>query len=254
MNPIRISAVSYLNTIPFLYGLEHKLSYEQEVQISRDIPSVCAQKLLNKEVDLGLVPVAIIPRLTEAHIISDFCIGAEGKVASVLLLSEVPLQDIQSIYLDYQSRTSVQLCRILCEQYWGINPQFIDAKEGYENSISGSQAAVVIGDRAFKLKDKFPFVYDLSEEWQQWKNLPFVFATWVSNRELPKDFIHDFNIALQYGVERIDDAIQYFQRQELDLNLQSEYLKTYIKYRLDSSKRSAMDSFLKEIQEFNRIL
>ncbi|NQX96939.1 MAG: hypothetical protein HRT73_03545 [Flavobacteriales bacterium] len=96
---IKVSAVSYLNTLPFIYGINNSEVMEG-IDLSLDIPSDCAKKLLSGEVDLGLVPIAILPQLKEYHIISDYCIGAEGKVDSVALYSDVPLNEIEYIYLD----------------------------------------------------------------------------------------------------------------------------------------------------------
>lgn len=67
--------------------------------------------LLNNEIDLGLIPVAVIPDLPSCHIIGEHCIGAEGEIASVALFSEVPMAEVETIYLDYQSRTSVELLK-----------------------------------------------------------------------------------------------------------------------------------------------
>ena len=93
-NPkIKVSAVSYLNTLPFIYGINNS-EVVNDIKLSLDIPSDCGMKLLSGEVDLGLVPVAILPQLKEYHIISDYCIGAEGKVDSVALYSDVPLDEI----------------------------------------------------------------------------------------------------------------------------------------------------------------
>ncbi len=106
-----MGAVSYLNTKPLLYGLKHGHTIDN-MELIEDYPSKIAQRLLNDEIDLGLVPVAIIPKLKEHHVISDFCIGAEGPVASVCIFSEVPIENVETILLDYQSRTSVALARI----------------------------------------------------------------------------------------------------------------------------------------------
>ena len=57
---IRISAVSYLNTIPFIYGLKQSELIDN-IDLRLDYPSVCADKLINNEVDLALVPVVVIP-------------------------------------------------------------------------------------------------------------------------------------------------------------------------------------------------
>ncbi|HNK30623.1 MAG TPA: hypothetical protein PKG65_16940, partial [Ferruginibacter sp.] len=105
---IKVGAVSYLNTKPLIYGFEQGLM-KDEVELLIDYPSKIASLLQTNQVDIGLVPVAIIPTLEEHHIISDYCIGCDGEVASVCLFSEVPLAEVSTILLDYQSRTSVAL-------------------------------------------------------------------------------------------------------------------------------------------------
>ncbi|MBK8584164.1 MAG: hypothetical protein IPN88_01490 [Bacteroidetes bacterium] len=92
---LKISVVSYLNSKPFIYGF-NKTNFNSKAAIELDIPSVCADKLLTGKVDIGLVPVAILPKLKDYFIISDYCIGANGPVDSVLLLSNVPLNEIKS--------------------------------------------------------------------------------------------------------------------------------------------------------------
>ena len=112
----KVSAVSYLNTVPFIHGLKQsELIHNIDLQL--DYPSICADKLINGTVDFALVPVVVIPKL-QAHIISDYCIGADGVVDSVCLYSDVPITEIESIGLDYQSRTSVELLRLLLTEYW----------------------------------------------------------------------------------------------------------------------------------------
>ena len=182
---IRVSAVSYLNTLPFLYGINNS-EIKSQLDLSLDMPSDCAKKLLSGEVDLGLVPVAILPQLKEYHIVSDYCIGAVGNVDSVALYSDVPLNEIKEIYLDYQSKTSVNLVQILAEKYWNISPKWINAKAGFENKIQGTTAAIIIGDRTFNLPKSYQYKYDLAEQWLEFTGLPFVFACWVANKELLK--------------------------------------------------------------------
>ena len=101
MDQVRVSAVSYLNTLPFQYGLfkGNKLPF---MDVSLDIPSVCADKLLNGEASVGLIPVAVLPSLPEHSIVTDFCIAADGPVRTVLLYSDVPVEEIETIFLDYR--------------------------------------------------------------------------------------------------------------------------------------------------------
>jgi chorismate dehydratase len=243
MHKVRISAVSYLNSTPFVYGLEHS-DLIHEVELSLDIPAVCAEKLRSGTVQLGLIPVAVIPLLKEFHIISDYCIGAVGKVNSVMLYSDVPLNEIKTVLLDYQSRTSVSLVRVLASEYWKIDPSWEKASEGYIGNIGGSTAAVVIGDRTFGLNEKFRFVYDLADEWQKFSGLPFVFACWVSNTQLPGTFIEKFNSAMKLGLDSrpilIEELISSG-KYKTDI---AEYLYKSISYDYDAEKKQALQLFL----------
>lgn len=243
----KVSIVSYLNTTSFLYGIEKDQDLLEQIELYKDIPSECARKLLEGEVDLGLIPVAVIPQLKEAHIVSDYCIGAIGKVKSVLLLSEVPLHEIESIYLDYQSKTSVNLCKILCSELWKIQTNFLHAHEGYEQNIKGNTAGVIIGDRTFHLDKAYPYQYDLAEEWQKLTSLPFVFAAWVSNKKLDNTFIERFNLALKAGLEQQDQAIAAQKDSSISQEELQEYLSKYIQFDLDAAKQEGMNLFLSKL-------
>ena len=133
MNKIKISVITYLNTKPFLYGITHSPQMNA-IDLSLDVPSVCADKLKAGTVDIGIIPVAEIPEIKGANILTDFCIAASGKVRTVVLVSQVPIGEIKAIVLDYQSRTSVQLVRILVRDYWCIQPEW---KYGGLNYIPG---------------------------------------------------------------------------------------------------------------------
>lgn len=237
----KVSAVSYANSYPFIYGLKTRLKKNQ-IQLELDNPADCAKKLVNGEVDLGLVPVAIIPELPESHIVSNFCIGADGPVESVCLFSDVPLKEIETVLLDYQSRTSVQLVQYLAERVWKIEPTWVSAKTGFESAMRGVTAGVVIGDRAFPLLNKFKYVYDLSEEWKKSTGLPFVFACWVSNKRLDDEFLASFESALKYGLDNKQAAIESMAAgAHEDL---VRYVDSVIRYDLDEKKRQAMKLFL----------
>ena len=238
---IKVSCVSYLNSQPFIYGLKNN-SIVNEIDLSLDVPSVCAEKLLSGSVDIGLIPVAVIPELKESHIISDFCIGADGKVETVLLLSDVPLEKIKSVLLDYQSRTSVMLLKILAERFWKISPRWVEGAEGFEKNISGSIAGLVIGDRTLELKNKFRYVYDLAEEWKKFTSLPFVFACWVSGKKIPDGFISRFNAALNDGIKNISVVAAQFSSNGTDA---LDYLTKKVSFKLDAKKKEAMKLFLK---------
>ncbi|MDF2448173.1 MAG: hypothetical protein K0R26_677 [Bacteroidota bacterium] len=240
-----VSIVNYYNTTPFLYGINHT-NFKTKINQELDIPSVCAQKLRDKKVEIGLVPVAILPKLESYHIITDFCIGAVGKVDSVKLFSEKPLEELTHVLLDYQSRTSVTLVQVLNKHFWKKDIEFVNGGKGFEQQITGTTGAVIIGDRTFELTH-YPYQYDLADEWQKFTGLPFVFACWVSNVKLEDEFLKEFNEALAYGITHIQEAVE--EKPNLALgNKALDYLTNKISYHLDKDKRRAMEKFLSLIE------
>ena len=134
---MKVCSVSYLNSIPFVYGLENS---GIEVDLSLEIPSVCGKKLQNNEVDLALLPIAVIPTLEYAEVVSPYCISSDGAVQTVCLFSEVPLEQIDSILLDYHSRTSNALVQLLCKHFWKIQPKFKKSYVDFESNIESKTA------------------------------------------------------------------------------------------------------------------
>lgn len=250
---IKISAVSYLNTLPFIYGLENVKGLPDFI-FEKDIPSTCAKKLINNDVDIALIPIAAIPHVKEPYFVTKYCLGAINKVHTVLLLSDVPIKSIDTILLDYQSRTSVNLIKVLAAKHWDISPKWIDARPGFEEKISGKTAGVVIGDRAFSLQKKFSYKYDLSGEWYKMTGLPFVFATWVANKPLKKDFLDSFNKALQFGLNNLDTVINDFNANNINTEINIEqYLKQNISFDLDQPKMESMKLFFDYLFELELI-
>lgn len=250
MNKIRISAVSYLNTKPFVYGIQHSNLLDQ-IDLSLDIPSLCATKLSANLADIGLIPVAAISDVSCAQLISDYCIASSGKVRTVVLLSNTPFTEITKIILDYQSRTSVQLMRIIAKHFWKINPLWENGKPGYiENDNDAKTAIVVIGDRVFEAEKKFLYCYDLGEEWKNFTGFDFVFACWISNKPIDIEFLSDFNRALGDGLLHLDEVIVECEKIYPEYNLK-EYFYENISFTFDDSKRKGLELFLKLNDEIN---
>lgn len=238
----KLVAVSYLNTKPLLYGLLRS-SIQEDLDMDLAIPSECARRLLSGEADIALVPVAIIPELPEAHIISDYCIGANGKVATVGIYGDVPIEEMTALYLDHHSRTSVMLARLLLEEYWQHDVKLLPAEEGYIERIGGTVGGLVIGDRTIGLRQRFSYEYDLGEAWKRHTGLPFVFAAWVSRKPLPQAFITKFNEALGEGLAHLPELRMLLSSPDPSFSLE-EYFTHCIDYHLDDRKREALERFL----------
>jgi len=240
---IKVGAVSYLNTKPLLYGIEHN-DIIKEIELSLEYPSALARKLNAGEIDLALLPVAAIPSIAGAHIVSDYGIASDGAVASVGIFSQVPMDQIQEIYLDYQSRTSVRLAELLFEKHWEKEVLFKPAPENFIDYINGNSAGVIIGDRALKQLTNFGYIYDLASAWKEMTGLPFVFAAWVTNKDLPTDFLKRFDEANAKGLEHIDEVVAENSFPYYDLD---KYYRKNIQYFLDDKRKEGLKLFLKMI-------
>ena len=242
----RIGAVSYLNTRPLLLGMEQS-PFKERIDLRKSYPSQIAQDLLDDTIDIGLIPVAIMPLLKNPQIVSKYVIGTEGEVASVALFSQVPMDQIEKVYLDYQSRTSVQLAKLLLRKYWKKEVEFLIATEGYINEISGTTAGVIIGDRALASLNRFEHVYDLGLTWKAHTGLPFVFAAWVANKPIPSEFIEAFDAANGYGLLHLEQVIALIPAAEQVYDLHKYYTEN-ISYELTREKRKGLKLFLELIK------
>jgi chorismate dehydratase len=242
---IRVGAVSYLNTKPLLFGIENSPIIDEIILVT-DYPASIAEKLLNDEIDIGLVPVTTLLKLKEYHINTRYCIGCDGPVTSVCLFSEVPIQQINTVLLDYQSQTSVALVQLLFKMHWHQQPVFKQAGPEFLSEIRGSTAAVVIGDRALAQNNISPFKYDLGEHWKEMTGLPFVFAAWISNKELDKEWISKFDKANEFGIKNIQTVLKNNDHGPYDLE---KYYTKFLSYTLDKEKKEGLNLFLKMLSD-----
>ncbi len=242
MNPVRITAVSYYNTLPFIYGLKHS-GLLSGYDLSLDVPSECARKLLDNEADVGLIPVGALAGLPNYKLVSNLCIGADKDVKSVLLLANTEYTSIKTIYLDTDSLTSVNLVKVLAREYWKIDPEWKSLSE-LKGELSPDKGMVLIGDKTFGLSEKYPYCYDLAGEWIKFTGLPFVFAVWISLKTIPADFNASFQSALAWGVKHREKSGIVANKPHITEQQLVSYLLNDISYPLDTQKIKGMELFL----------
>lgn len=247
MEKIRVGAVSYRNAKPLVYGLELP-EMTNIIDLSFDYPARLVEQLKLGTIDVGLIPVAAINRIPGARIVGRHGIAADGAVGSVALFSHCRIEEVEEVMLDYQSRTSVELTKLLLREYWKIDPRIILTEgDEYIRQIEGKRAGLIIGDRALLNVGQFPYVYDLSEAWKALTGLPFVFAVWVSVKELPAAFISRFEEANELGLVKLDELASQWSLPGVDMVL---YYKHRIKYHIDTEKTSGMSHFLRNIDQY----
>ena len=237
---IRIAAVSYLNSIPFIYGIRHEGNLAAELLLAP--PATCAQTFIEGKADIALVPSAVVPTLRGAEVITDYCIGAVEAVRTVVLMSNTPIERVRRIHLDSHSATSVQLTGYLAKHRWNIEPEWLqlDDYSLLEHAEEGD-AFLLIGDKVFDHEGKFAYTYDLAEEWIATTKQPFVFAVWVARKGLPFE-VHDaLQRALTFGVEHTYEALM--ESVHASRPYAYDYLTRNIDYLFDVEKHKALKKF-----------
>jgi chorismate dehydratase len=236
-----IAAVSYLNTIPFIYGIRHEGNFRADLLLSP--PSECTKNYVEGRADLALLPAAAVPSLKSTEVITEYCIGAVGPVRTVVLLSDGPVSEVRRVFLDPHSQTSVQLVGYLAAHRWKIAPEWysLDDYEQLRHAQEGD-AFLLIGDKVFDHEEKFRYKYDLAAEWQAATKLPFAFAVWVARKGTPYEVIESLQHALTFGLEHTYEAILEagFDKKPYDAY---EYLTRNIDYIFDNQKRRALQKF-----------
>jgi chorismate dehydratase len=158
----------------------------------------------------------------------------------------VEIGEIDHVLLDYQSRTSVALAKILFQKYWKRNPVFEPAGSDITRRIKGRTAAVVIGDRALELRTSVSHVYDLGDAWKDMTGLPFVFAAWISNKRLDPGWVERFDRANAYGIKNIRETVKNELSHPIDLY---SYYTNFLSYELNDDKTKGLNLFLEMLAD-----
>jgi chorismate dehydratase len=243
---MHLSAVSYLNTRPLVWGLMSGPQSGQH-QIDFDLPSVCAQRLADKEVDAGLVPVIEAARqhLTQ---IGSLGIACRGPVRSILLLSKVPTAEIRTLALDSSSRSSVMLARIILNQGYKVQPETTCMPPDVSAMLGKADAALIIGDPALRIDPDATGLHalDLGAEWFKLTGLPMVFAIWAGHQQQPQ-LAETLAASYEYGKQHLHEIVMAeAAERSIWPGLAYEYLNTVIQYELTDEFKRGMKLYIEE--------
>jgi chorismate dehydratase len=242
---IRIGAVSYLNTRPLVFGLEQGLA-DNRIELSYSVPARLTDRMLAGELDIALMPVIELAKMPDLEIVPGLAIGTSGPSRSVLLVSRQPIEQVGSIALDAESRTSNALVQVLCNRVWNIAPQFLAGHRGLDEALLECDAAVQIGDKAlFAEPPAGAVVYDLGGVWSAATGMPFVFAAWFSRPGMiDREIYEALHESKRRGKKNIGPiADDYTWRGNQYPQLSRDYLEKSIRFRLGSPELDAMREF-----------
>ena len=245
MTTIRASAVEYLNARPLVEGLDQRTDL---FSFRFDVPAKCASLLHDKSVDLGLIPSIEYLHHAEYCVVPDIAVVSNGPVASVALFASRPVTALRSIAVDASSRTAVALLRILCAEWFDIEPTFVTLRPDLPAMLKRCDAALLIGDVALYQEHETNGLdkVDLGEEWTAMTNLPFAWSFWVGRvGAVDAAHIEALRAARDAGVENLDRIANEFGRaaDEESLAVARQYLQENVSYTLDDAARSGLRKF-----------
>ena len=247
----RIGAVSYLNTVPLIWGMLHGRQ-KADVDLSFSIPSVCATQVEENAVQLGLVPAAEIVR-QGLEMVPGVGITCLGAVRSILLFSSVPWRQVRTLAADLGSRTSVHLARIILRERYGVEPQVTPSEPALGKMLSEADAALIIGDSALQtrveefdpLQKRLAWL-DLGAEWFWLTGLPMVFAAWAGKPGIATErFSAIARASYDFGKIHLNEIVdQEHTRRGITKELAERYLRKHIRFEMGSAEQQGFQAFL----------
>lgn len=232
----RIALVEYLNTLPFTQGIRMN-GLDKHYDLHFGPPGYCAHLYQQGQVDIALCPIGALTDLPEYKIFSEYCIGANNAVRTVVLNSKFPLDQIKRVRLDDHSRTSNLLMQVLAKNLWKKDWEI------YRDDEDVPDSAVMIGDKVFQFEDQYPYSIDLAESWNALTDLPMVFAVWIARPEVPNEKLRELEEAFSNGMEWIKED-----KTGLTSDKQ-HYLLHSINFQFDEAKKEALLQFSKYVTE-----
>lgn len=235
---VKIIAVEYLNTLPFIHGLRESALWKQ-IQLITGTPQECAQALMNETVDIALLPIGAISQFKNLSLISDYCIGCDGPVRTVAIYSNKEFHEIKSIKEDPSSRTSNLLLSTLNRIFW--KEQAIEIIPASESTIE-ADAHLIIGDQSFVAETQFKHQYDLGEIWKNLTGRPFTFAVWASRNKISSELEERLNHIFKLSIENIESFIKTLDLTQFPPKLDT-YFSKHISYNFDQAKKDSLHYF-----------
>jgi chorismate dehydratase len=260
MAKLRISIVEYLNTAPLVWGFTDG-PLEGKYDLSFSLPSQCAEDLRAGNVDIAIIPAIEYQRIENLVALPGIAIAAKGPVQSILLVAKKPIELSRRIALDTSSRSSAALVRLLAQERWGIEPEWINADPEPSEMLKRADAALVIGDPALRislkweaLNSKTPgdgaccqgdiedmpvpghetlFIYDVAYQWRELTGKPCVLAIWAGRRDaITPEVAADFEASKKFGLSRIREIAE---AAAIKLDLPASALERYLTKHIDFS-------------------
>lgn len=269
MRPLRISAISFLNTAPLMWDFEHPSAADRDLlkdfEFSYTVPSKCAQALLDGTADIGIIPSITFATIPGLAILPDVAIASKNKVRSILLVLKKPIDQVRTVAVDTSSRTSVALTKILLTKFFSgpvREREYVPMDPDVDRMLAVCDAGLLIGDSALRVDRTRYQALDLAEEWRRLTGKPFVFAFWAVRMDAAAQSTRGYELADVFCQSRDrglqpENIITLSQQWAPKLGLRESDVRSYltenIHYHLDPENTEGLELFYQLAAELNLI-
>lgn len=212
---LTIGRIDYANVTPIFHALRRHFSCDG-YRFTGGVPARLNSLLAAEEIDV--CPSSSIEYAIHSErylILPGLSISSVGPVASVLLFSRIPVEDLdgQEILLSAESATSVNLLKILMARRYGHVCRYAVSTSPLAEALRTAPAMLLIGDAALRSSlaavGTDMHIYDLGLLWYEWTGLPFVFALWFCTRTA----VRERHQEVQMLAEQLAQAKEYAGRE-----------------------------------------
>jgi predicted solute-binding protein len=281
LQKLRISIVQYLNTAPLVWGFTNG-PLAGKYDLSFTVPSQCAEALRAGTADIALIPAIEYQRIPGLVVLPDLAIASQNRVRSLLIIAKKPIEQVRSIALDRNSRSTQALTRILATEHWKISPEFFETEPDLGAMLEKADAALLIGDPALRLSVAIEkkstvspqgravcqaatlgipgaeifHIYDVVGEWRTFSSLPAVMAVWAARPEVvTPELLADFSASRDFGLSQIAAiCVEAARELELPQPALESYLRHNIDFSLGEENRRGLERYFREAAKLDLIV
>jgi chorismate dehydratase len=245
---MNVAVVPFLNAQPLIWQLA------KHHHVSQVPPIEMAKQLKSGQIDVALAPIAAYFLDPSLIIVPVAAIGSNGPVKSVRILSNGSLKEVERLFVDSRSQTSVMLAKLILKKWYGVKNLevvAINQKEFKPNQTKPWEATLQFGDSALIAAPTGMTVTDLGEEWKTRTGKPFVYAVWMArNVQIAREIENDLLASKNEGVKHFAEIAEHYKGIWVFQQPQSkEYLEKNISYAYAAEQVQGQLEFHKLLKE-----
>jgi chorismate dehydratase len=177
---MKLGYIDYLNCYPFYFRMFEKQAVNG-IRIYPGYPCMLNKMMTDRQLDMSPISSATCAEIADdVMVLPQFCLSSVGYVGSVILVSKIPIEDLDQkrVGITSASHTSEVLLKILLKHFYNLEPVYIPTQP--RPVLKDMDAALVIGNDAMAISSEpIPYIYDLGDLWLRKTGFPVVFAVFA---------------------------------------------------------------------------